>query len=71
MRVLIHTMYYLPEFGSAPILMNELAGYLSSKGHQVEVITTIPRPPHNKPYRGRLYVKEEDNRFLIHADIPG
>ena len=25
MKILIHTMYYLPDFGSAPILMDELA----------------------------------------------
>jgi colanic acid biosynthesis glycosyl transferase WcaI len=65
MRVLIHTMYYLPEFGSAPILMNELAEYLSDRGHDVEVMTTIPRPPHHKPYRGKLYVRENNNGFPV------
>ena len=58
-------MYYLPEFGSAPILMNELAEYLSDGGHDVEVMTTIPRPPHHKPYRGKLYVRENDNGFPV------
>ena len=35
MKISIHTMYFLPDFGSAPILMNELAGYLASRGHEV------------------------------------
>jgi colanic acid biosynthesis glycosyl transferase WcaI len=65
MKVLIHTMYYLPEFGSAPILMNELAEFLSGRGHNVEVLTTIPRPPHHKPYRGKLYVRENNNGFPV------
>ena len=45
--------------------MNELAEYLSDSGHDVEVMTTIPRPPHHKRYRGRLYVKENDNGFPV------
>ncbi|MFC2157733.1 glycosyltransferase family 4 protein [Acidobacteriota bacterium] len=65
MKTLIHTMYYLPEFGSAPILMDELASSLSSMGHEVEVITTIPRPPHHKPYKGKLYVREKGDGFLV------
>ncbi len=58
-------MYYLPEFGSAPILMNELASFLSLKGHEIEVVTTIPRPPHHKNFRGRIYQKELENGFKI------
>ena len=58
-------MYYLPEFGSAPILMNELAFFLSSRGHEIEVVTTIPRPPHHKDFRGRIYQKESENGFSI------
>ncbi len=64
MKIIIHTMYYLPEFGSAPILMSELASYLASRGHQVEVVTTIPRQ-RGKKYHGRLYVKELNNGFLL------
>jgi colanic acid biosynthesis glycosyl transferase WcaI len=62
-KILIHTMYFLPEFGSAPILMNELADYLSGRGHQVEVVTTIPRPPHNRGYQGRFLVREKRDGF--------
>jgi len=65
MKIYIHTMYYLPEYGSAPILMDELACYLSSRGHEVEVITTIPRPPHHKPYKGKLVSKEKKDGFRV------
>jgi colanic acid biosynthesis glycosyl transferase WcaI len=64
-KVSIHTMYFLPEFGSAPILMNELASHLASRGDEVEVMTTIPRPPHHEAYRGKLYVKEKRNGFTV------
>jgi len=56
-------MYFLPEFGSAPILMNELATYLAQRGHAVEVMTTLPRPPHDKDYPRRLFFKEERDGF--------
>ena len=65
MRVFIHTMYYLPEFGSAPILMNELATHLARNGHAVEIVTTLPRPPHNKGYEGRFYVCETRTGFRV------
>jgi len=42
-KILIHTMYYLPDFGSAPVLMDELARGLAAAGHEVEVVTTLPR----------------------------
>ncbi|MFW6137084.1 MAG: glycosyltransferase family 4 protein [Candidatus Aminicenantaceae bacterium] len=65
MRIFIHTMYYLPEFGSAPILMKELADYLRERGHEVEVITTIPRPPHHKKYRGLLFASRNENGITV------
>lgn len=65
MKIVIHTMYYLPEFGSAPILMNELAESLARRGHEVEIVTTLPRPPHNKGYEGRMYVKERRSGFTV------
>ncbi len=58
-------MYSLPEFGSAPILMDELATDLASKGHDVEVITTIPRPPHRKPFRGLMIAHEKRNGYSV------
>lgn len=65
MKIWIHTMYFLPEFGSAPILMNELAAFLSGAGHDVEIITTIPRPPHNRGYEDKLFVRETRGGFLV------
>ena len=65
MKIVIHTMYFLPEFGSAPILMNELAVYLVKKGHEVEVVTTIPRPPNHKKYRWCLFKKEHMNGYAV------
>ena len=58
-------MYYLPEYGSAPILMNELATFLHSRGRKVEVITTIPRPPHHKSYRWKMFQKDTSRGFLV------
>jgi colanic acid biosynthesis glycosyl transferase WcaI len=65
MRILIHTMYYLPDMGSAPILMDELAASLAARGHTVEIVTTMPRPPHNRGYEGRLFVRETRNGVLV------
>jgi len=65
MKIIIHTMYFLPEFGSAPILMNELADYLSGHGYEVEVVTTIPRPPHNRGYQGRFLVRAQRDGFRV------
>jgi len=58
-------MYFLPEFGSAPILMNELATYLAERGHNTEVITTIPRLDGNLKYKKRLCIKESNSGFRI------
>ena len=58
-------MYFLPDFGSAPILMDELASYLAARGHKVEVITTIPRIYKKGNYEGRFYVEEEGKGFFI------
>ena len=64
MRISIHTMYFLPDFGSAPILINELASDLAARGHNVEVVTTIPRqrPPELK---GLFYSRRRENGFVV------
>lgn len=64
MKIFIHTMYFLPEFGSAPILMNELATYLASRGYTVEVVTTIPRGRSDK-YKWKMYIKEFKDGFCV------
>jgi colanic acid biosynthesis glycosyl transferase WcaI len=58
MKVLIHTMYYLPDFGSAPVLMDELARSLARAGHEVEVVTTLPRE-RGAEFRGLAYSRRE------------
>lgn len=58
-------MYFLPEFGSAPILMNERASYLAEKGHDVSVITTLPRQQNEKRYKKRFYLEERKNGFIV------
>ena len=64
MRISIHSMYFLPDFGSAPILINELASDLAARGHDVEVVTTIPRqrPPELK---GLLFSRRKMNGFVV------
>lgn len=64
MKISIHTMYFLPDFGSAPILMNELASDLTARGHDVEVVTTIPRqrPPELK---GLFFSRRKMNGFVV------
>jgi len=64
-RIHIHTMYFLPDYGSAPILMNELAGGLAARGRNVEVVTTLPRPPHHRSCRGRLFLRETRDGFRV------
>jgi colanic acid biosynthesis glycosyl transferase WcaI len=64
MKISIHTMYFLPDFGSAPILMNDLAGYLAGRGHDVEVVTTFPRTPW-PGFRRRVYSRSRDNGFVV------
>jgi len=45
--------------------MNELASFLSSKGLDIEVVTTIPRPPHHKSFRWQIYHKEMKSGFGV------
>jgi colanic acid biosynthesis glycosyl transferase WcaI len=63
-KILLHTMYYLPDFGSAPILMDELAGYLAAAGHEVEVVTTMPRT-RGPEFRGLFYSRHKDRGFVV------
>jgi colanic acid biosynthesis glycosyl transferase WcaI len=64
MKIFLHTMYYLPDFGSAPILMDELARYLAEAGHEVEVVTTMPRE-RGEAFRGLFYSRREANGFTV------
>ena len=64
MKVFLHTMYFLPDFGSAPILMNELAGHLAARGHDVEVVTTFPRTAAAGVGRA-LYERRRSDGFVV------
>jgi colanic acid biosynthesis glycosyl transferase WcaI len=64
MRISIHTMYFLPDFGSAPILMDELARHLASKGHEVEVVTTLPRR-RSAEFAGLFYSRRRSDGFVV------
>lgn len=64
MKILIHTMYYLPDFGSAPVLMDELARYLAAAGHEVEVVTTMPRE-RGAEFRGLVYSRRDGGGFAV------
>ncbi len=64
MKIVIHTMYYLPDFGSAPILMDELARALAAAGHEVEVVTTLPRT-RGEEFRGLFYSRRVEGGVVV------
>ena len=64
MKISIHTMYFLPDFGSAPILINELASDMAARGHDVEVVTTIPRH-RTTDLKGLLFSRRKMNGFVV------
>jgi colanic acid biosynthesis glycosyl transferase WcaI len=64
MKISIHTMYFLPDFGSAPILMDELARHLAGRGHEVEVVTTFPRVSAPE-FRGLAYSRRRTSGFVV------
>ncbi len=64
MKIIIHTMYYLPDFGSAPILMDELARALAGAGHEVEVVTTLPRT-RGEEFRGLVYSRRVEGGVVV------
>ena len=64
MKIFLHTMYFLPDFGSAPVLMDELAGYLAASGHEVEVVTTLPRK-RTAAFRGLAYSRRAGGNLVV------
>jgi hypothetical protein len=63
-KILIHTMYYLPDFGSAPVLMDDLARTLAAAGHDVEVVTTLPRT-RGREFRGLFYSRRVEGGVVV------
>jgi colanic acid biosynthesis glycosyl transferase WcaI len=64
MKILLHTMYYLPDYGSAPVLMDELARGLAAAGHEVEVVTTLPRR-RGPEFRGLVYSRRVEGGVVV------
>jgi colanic acid biosynthesis glycosyl transferase WcaI len=64
MKIFLHTMYYLPDFGSAPVLMDELARSLAGAGHEVEVVTTMPRE-RGEEFRGLVFSRRDAGGFTV------
>ncbi len=64
MKIFIHTMYYLPDFGSAPVLMDELARALAAAGHEVEVVTTLPRT-RGEEFRGLFHSRRVEGGVVV------
>ena len=64
MKIFIHTMYYLPDFGSAPVLMDELARSLAAAGHKVEVVTTLPRT-RGEEFPGLFYSRRVESGVVV------
>lgn len=63
MKIAIYTMYFPPDFGSAPILMNEFATFLTQRGHRVSVITTIPRARGKFKFSWKPWITEQRSGF--------
>ena len=64
MKTIIYTMYYLPDFGSAPILMDELARSLAASGREVEVVTTLPRT-RGEEFHGLFYSQRVEGGVVV------
>ena len=60
-KILIHAINYAPELIGCAKYTTELAQYLHSRGHQVEVVAAPPHYPGwyvREPYRALAYVSE-------------
>lgn len=62
MRILLLTQYFPPETGAAQLRLEDLARRLSSFGHEVTVLTSVPNYPRGRifeGYRRRILVEEK------------
>lgn len=68
MRVGILTQYYPPEIGAPPARLSALAQHLTSRGHEVLVLTAMPNYPQGRIYPGYggLAVKERRDGVDVH-----
>jgi glycosyltransferase involved in cell wall biosynthesis len=68
MRLLLLTQYFPPETGAAPNRLSDLARRLSSAGHDVTVLTSMPNYPKGRifeGYRGRFFLEEKAGAIRI------
>ncbi len=68
MRILLLTQYFPPETGAAQQRLEDLAKRLSSFGHEVTVLTSLPNYPKGQifeEYRGRMFIQERRNGIRI------
>src|SRR5689334_20923791 len=69
MKFLILTQYFLPEIGAAQTRLDAMVRQLSSRGHQVEIVTAFPNYPHGRistGYKGAFYRRERLGTIPIH-----
>jgi putative colanic acid biosynthesis glycosyltransferase WcaI len=69
LRFLIVTQYFAPEIGATQVRLCSLCRELVRVGHEVEVVTAMPHHPGGRifpEYRGRSYLCEEIDGFLVH-----
>ncbi len=71
MRILLVTHYFEPDSGAAAVRLTRLAKFLSQRGHEVTVLTTMPHYPAGRiddAYKGRWTITEDrDGLHVIRA----
>ena len=68
MKILLLTQYFPPEIGAAQNRLNDLASRLSSAGHSVTVLTSLPNYPKGEffeGFRGKLFMTENSKGLRI------
>ena len=69
MKFLILTQYFLPEIGAAQTRLDAMVRQLSSRGHEVEVVTAFPNYPEGRiraGYKRAIYRCERLGGIPIH-----
>jgi len=68
MRFIILSQYYWPEVGAPQVRLEAVAAQLRARGHEVEVVTTMPSYPSGivqPTYRRRVAVREEHDGIQV------
>jgi glycosyltransferase involved in cell wall biosynthesis len=69
MKILILTQYFPPETGAPQNRLHSLAGYFSSLGAEVSILTAMPNYPKMEifnGYKGKFYKCEEQENIKVH-----